>query len=129
MRLQGLREPARPRTQERLRLVLVREPREDPTDQQDSGRLGLQPLVPDGPQEAAAAGQRGIRHQRHQRVVPLHPEQRVQRRHRLARRRLLPREARRLRGLGRAPQLRGVHEPRHPPVNISPLPPRHSLLI
>lgn len=118
MRLQGLREPPRPRTEERLRLVLVGEPREDGADEPGAQRVELQPVVVHRAQEAAPAGQRRVRHQPDDRVLPVDPQQRLQRRHRVARRRLLPREARRLRGLRGAAQLRRGHEPRHQVVII-----------
>lgn len=111
LRLQGLREPQGPGAPQHLRLVLVRHPREDGAHQPGAAGLGLQPLVADGAQEGAPARQRRIRHQRHQRVVPERAQQRVQRRHRLARRGLLPREALRVRGQRRAAQLRGRHQP------------------
>uniref|UniRef100_A0A8D8IJE2 (northern house mosquito) hypothetical protein n=1 Tax=Culex pipiens TaxID=7175 RepID=A0A8D8IJE2_CULPI len=103
-------------------MVLVQQPREDPTHQQDPERLGLQPVEQVRTQEDPAAGQRRVRHQPDDRVLPVGAEQRVQRRYRLARRCLLPREARRLRGLRGAAELRGRHEPRNSSV-IPPLPP------
>lgn len=73
-------------------------------------------MVTDRAQEATTARQCRIRHQRHIRVVHERPQQRVQRRHRVARRGLLPREARRLRRLRGTAQLRRQHESRPPSV-------------
>lgn len=107
-----MRKPPRPRAQEPLRMVLVREQGEDVAHEPGTQRLELQPLVIHRPQEAAPAGQRRIRHQPNKRIVLVHPQQRLQRRHCLARRRLLPREAHRLRGFRRTSELRRGHEPR-----------------
>merc|ERR1712200_317711 len=61
----------------------------------------------------AAAGQpRG----RRGRALPGRPQQLLQRRHQVARRRLLPREALHLRGQRTAPRLRPLARPHHRPV-------------
>lgn len=119
LRLQGLRESTWPRAQVPVRLVLVGESREDGTHQPDAERLGLQSVVADRPQEGQTAGQCRVWHQRHQRVLHVRPEQRLQRRHRLARRRMLPWKAVRLRGLRGVAQLRGQHQPRYSPLKRS----------
>lgn len=116
VRLQGLREPAGLGAEERERMVLVSDPRQDIGHQPDARDLDVQPLEQERPQEAAATGQRRVRHQRHRRVVPERVEQRVRRRHRVARHRLLPREAVRVRGQRRAAQLRSRHQPGHKAV-------------
>ena len=46
------------------------------------------------------------------------PEQLLQRRHQVARRRLPPREAVRVRGQRRAAQLRALAQPRPPPMRL-----------
>jgi len=111
VRLQGLREPVGPGAEERERMVLVGHPGQAVVHEPDAGRLDVQPVEQERPQEDAAAGQRRVRHQRHRGVVPERVEQRVRRRHRVARHRLLPREAVRVRGQRRAAQLRGRHQP------------------
>lgn len=111
VRLQGLREPRGPGAEEAERLVLVGHARQDTGHQPDAGRMDVQPVEQERPQEGAAAGQRRVRHQRHVRVVPERAQQRVRRRHRVARHRLLSREAVRVRGQRRAAQLRRRHQP------------------
>lgn len=117
VRLQGLREPVRPGTEERERLVLVGHARQDHGHRPDAGGLDVHPVEQERPQEEAAAGQRRVRHQRHRRVVPERAEQRVRRRYRVARHRVLSREAVRLRGQRRAAQLRGLHQPDAPALS------------
>lgn len=119
LRLQGLRESTWPRAQVPVWLVLVGESREDGTHQPNTERLGLQSVVADRPQEGQAAGQRRVWHQRHQRVLLVRPEQCLQRRHRLARRRVLPWETVHLRGLWGVAQLRGQYQPRYSPLKRS----------
>lgn len=118
VRLQRLREPAGPGAEERERLVLVGDARQAGGHRPDAGRLDVQPVEQDRAQEGAAAGQRRVRHQRYAGVVPERAEQRVRRRHRVARHRVLPREAVRVRGQRRAAQLRGRHQPGAPAVGL-----------
>lgn len=122
LRLQGLREPFGPGAEERERMVLVGHPRQDTGHQPDSGRLDLQAVEQERSQEGTATGQRRVRHQRHGGVVPERAEQRVRRRYRVARHRLLSREAVRVRGQRRASQLRGRHQPGTPTLRS---PPKH----
>jgi len=124
VRLQGLREPVGPGAEERERMVLVGDPGQAVVHEPDAGRLDVQPVEQERPQEDAAAGQRRVRHQRHRGVVPERVEQRVRRRHRVARHRLLSREAVRVRGQRRAAQLRGRHQPGAAAVGLLPLLPR-----
>lgn len=90
------------------------ESREDGVCQLGVERAGFQPLVIDRPQEGQTAEQRRVRHQwRQQRVLHVCHEQRLQRRHRLARRRMLPRKVVRLREFRGASELCRQHQPRH----------------
>lgn len=98
-------------------MVLVGDPRQDTGHQSDAHRVDVQPVEQERPQEDAAARQRRVRHQRHGGVVPERAQQRVRRRHRVARHRLLSREAVRVRGQRRAAQLRGRHQPGTPTLN------------
>lgn len=113
-------------------MVLVGDARQAGGHQPDAGWLDVQPVEQERAQEDAAAGQRRVRHQRHAGVVPERAEQRVRRRHSVARHRVLSREAVRVRGQRRAAQLRGRHQPGAPavgPIAYSPtltLPHHHS---
>lgn len=62
--------------------------------------VSLPALELHGEQQEAAAGQRRVWHQRDARVLPRRAQQRVQGRDPLARRRLLPPQSVRLRGMG-----------------------------
>merc|ERR1711946_118955 len=93
----------------RQRLVLGRFRGQDPGVDRPSGHR----LVAHRRRRQAAAGQpRG----RRGRALPGRPQQLLQRRHQVARRRLLPREALHLRGQRTAPRLRPLARPHHRPV-------------
>lgn len=119
VRLQGLREPVGPWAEDRERMVLVGHPRQDTGYQPDTNWLDVQPMEQEWTQEDTTAGQRWVRHQRHSGVVSECAQQRIRRRHCVARHRLLSREAVRVRGQWRATQLRGSHQPRPPTLNVT----------
>lgn len=119
MRLQGLREPAGPWAEVRERMVLVGHPGQDIGYQPDISWLDVHSMEQEWSQEETTAGQRRVRHQWHCGVVSERAQQRIRRRHSMARHRLLSREAIRMRGQRRAPQLRGRHQPRTPALNAT----------
>lgn len=119
MRLQGLREPAGPWAEVRERMVLVSHPGQDIGYQSNIGWLDVHSMEHEWPQEETAAGQRRVRHQWHCGVVSERAQQRIRRRHSVARHWLLSRETIRVRGQRRAPQLRGRHQPWTPALNVT----------
>jgi len=100
-------------------MVLVSHPGQDIGNQSDISWLDVHSVEQEWPQEDTAAGQRRVRHQWHSGVVSERTQQRIRRRHSVARHRLLSREAIRVRGQRRASQLRGRHQPRTPALNAT----------